>query len=916
MYCDTCPGHRSASPWQRRRFTCTQSPRADRSQLRLLRRGLQKPRQHRVWWATTPEGSQLMFVCISFQKAVDRSARHTSTGHRTHCTQPAGEQDHEARKNHYRHVGTFTSFYLCNKHTLRGPFCTITCRVILQPATVCTVHVVELTIKLTLTLMPFGLCNAPATFQRLMQASMSDLVFQIVLIYLDDLLVYSSTFHEHLVRLETVFKRLRETGLKIKIEKCHFLQPEVRFLGHQVSAQGVSTDPGKISAVWEWPVPSTLKELRSFLGFCSYYRRFIEGFSQIAGPLHDVVNVCLRETSPVKAAQVFKSSWSSQCQTAFERLKDKLTRAPTLGYADFTLPFVIETDASNLGSGAVLYQHQKGKKTVIAYASRRLRGAEKNDKNYSSMKLELLALKWAVTEKFRSYLLGSKFTIITDNNPLCHLTTAKLGAIEQRWAAQLAVFDFEVKYRPGRCNTAADALSRIPGSSEPDSESEDAEYDGCVAICNSLRMGTALEPDLLAAGVEYSKVRQLQASLAGEDDVVGESTPTLRGYSKAELRQFQESDPTLSVFKKFWSLQKKPTKPERLGLSRSVRSLLKQWPKIRERDGLLYRVIEDVHTGECHQLLLPTCLTDQVLKNVHDQMGHQGIERTLALLRQRCFWGGMYEDVEQWVKQCQCCALAKMPQPKIKAPWASFLASRPLEVVAVDFTTLEPATDGRENVLVVTDVFTKFSQVFPTRDQKAETTTKILLRERFLKYGVPQRLHSDQGRNFKSAVIAELCKLYGVKKTRTTPHHPQGNPQCERFNRTLHDLLKSLPPEKKRRWPDHLSELVYAYNVTPHSSTGYSPYYLLFGVQPHLPVDALLGQEPVTEDKPDWLKVHQERLRDAHVRGICWTESCGKSEAAWGEGILPSCRGGATCVPATPSTWTKQDSGCLVFHCV
>ncbi len=135
IYCDTCPGHLSASPWQRRRFTCTQSQRTDRSQLRLLRRGLQKLGQHRVWWATTPEGSQLMTLCVFFQKAVDRSARPTSTGHRTHCTQPAGEQDHGARENHYRHVGTFTLLCLSNKHTLRGPFCTITCRVILQPAT-------------------------------------------------------------------------------------------------------------------------------------------------------------------------------------------------------------------------------------------------------------------------------------------------------------------------------------------------------------------------------------------------------------------------------------------------------------------------------------------------------------------------------------------------------------------------------------------------------------------------------------------------------------------------------------------------------------------------------------------------------------------------------------------------------------
>ncbi|XDV14787.1 hypothetical protein PO909_014975 [Leuciscus waleckii] len=207
-----------------------------------------------------------------------------------------------------------------------------------------------------------------------------------------------------------------------------------------------------------------------------------------------------------------------------------------------------------------------------------------------------------------------------------------------------------------------------------------------------------------------------------------------------------------------------------------------------------------------------------------------------------------------------------MPQPNVHPPMKLFLASRPLEVVAVDFTLLEPATDGRENVLVVTDVFTKFMQAFVTRDQKADTTAKVLLREWFMKFRVPERLHADQGRNFESEVIAELCKLYGVKKSCTTSHHPTGNAQCERFNRTLYELLQTLPPETKRRWPEHLAELVYAYNFTPHSTTGYSPFYLLFGVDPHLPVDALLGRESGAKPTHDWLVVHQTWLKEAHER--------------------------------------------------
>ncbi len=214
--------------------------------------------------------------------------------------------------------------------------------------------------------------------------------------------------------------------------------------------------------------------------------------------------------------------------------------------------------------------------------------------------------------------------------------------------------------------------------------------------------------------------------------------------------------------------------------------------------------------------------------------------------------------------------VAKAPLVKVRPPIVNSLAYRPLEILAIDFTVMEPSTDGRENVLVMTDVFTKFTQAVATKNQKASTAAKVLVQEWFQRYGVPKRLHSDRGQCFEGSVVKELCSLYGIEKSRTTSYHPQGNSQCERFNRTLHDRIKTLPPDKKKRWTDHLQELVFIHNSTPHSSTGLSPYYMMFGREAPLAVDQMFQAPPGLQEEFEmkpvdaWLTNHQMKLASAH----------------------------------------------------
>jgi len=711
--------------------------------------------------------------------------------------------------------------------------------------------------------MPFGLTGSPGTFMRLMDKIFGDQNFQTILTYLDDILVFGRTFDETLERLQMVLSRLKDNNLKVKPEKCQLFKEKLHYLGHLISKEGMAPDDEKVKAITNWPKPETDTQLRGFLGLAGYYRRFVPQFAQLASPLHNL----LKGRGATKKGKYKKKNqplgigaWDSSCDKAFNELKSKLTEAPILGHPDFKQPYILEIDASLSGLGAVLSQDQGDRRVVLCYASRALRENEKNMKNYSSMKLELLALKWAVTEKFRDLLIASQFTVYTDNNPLSYInTSARLGATETRWVAELAQFNFDIKYRSGKSNSNADALSRKSKHTP-----EVARLEETVVIDNR---NTLVPPELKCAiQNQIASVWEEQAGVTPLSclPVIASQIPTV---APGEMSRLQRSDPHIKRLLLYWKGERVGTRRQLSRESKEVRKLVNNMKSLDEENGIIYR-----KTKESKQLLLPISLKPQILKAVHDDMGHQGFERTFSLLKNRCYWPYMYTDIVDYCETCERCKVGKLGK-KVQTTFKSIIAKKPLEVVAMDFTLLEKGTGGFENVLVLTDVFTKYTQAVPTRNQKAKTVANILLKEWIIRFGIPQRIHSDQGRSFENEVIHELCKMYGVRKTKTLPYYPEGNSVCERFNRTLHNLLCTLPQNRKRNWPELLPELVYAYNCTPHTTTGYSPYFLFFGREPVLPVDLTLGTEIKVESSEDeWVTHHFNTLKEAFALATEKTE--------------------------------------------
>ena len=570
-------------------------------------------------------------------------------------------------------------------------------------------------------------------------------------------------------------------GNKLKPRKCFVLKTEVKFLGHIVLAAGVQVDADELKVLEDWPVPRTAKEVRQVVGFMLYYRRFVPHFAQVAQPLHALMG---KAKKGVAKAQPPPFEWTKDCQAAFDSLRKCLMSPPVLAYPDFQLPLIVTTDGSYQRLGAVLSQHQDGVERVIAFASRGLLGSEWNHKNYSVFKLELLILKWAVTEKFWDLLLYSQFTVVTDHNPLRHLDTANLGgsrtavgrAASRIWFYhQLQARQTEPKYSVSYSSRAGawgwGHRKRLPGNNSGGSPH--------LSLAGEERCAT---------GGGLSRLRHKQ--LWSASSVVTAGTNSANCKPKTLM---------LAWYLEQWKEAPPPTKTQlRVLNGRGYRRVC-----------CLGAIVTLVMEKRCDSWLCQ--------QHFGGLSTRRGMTMTLDLLRRGYYWPSVAADIKGWVQQCKRCAQVRDVFRKAQAPMTCTNVTTPLEVLAMDFTVFEPSRGG----VWERTCFMRFTIAVPTKDQTAKATAAALVRHSFVYYACPCKTARRSRSKFQVECHQRgLCKLYGISKSRNTPYHPQGNARCERFNRTMHDMLSSLPADKKKNWKEYLRELVLAYNCHVHSSTG------------------------------------------------------------------------------------------------
>jgi hypothetical protein len=621
----------------------------------------------------------------------------------------------------------------------------------------------------------FGLTNSPATFQTMMNGIFEDLISEgVVVVYLDDILVFTKTLEEHREVVRKVLHLLHKHNLFIKPEKCDFEQSSVEYLGVVISHNSVKMDPAKVAGVAEWPTPTNKKEVQSFLGFVNFYRRFIEGFSHHARPLFDLT----------KNDTEFR--WSTDEQSAFDILKEKITSTPILTLPDSSRPFRIEADSSDFATGAVLSQQSSDEKWhPVAFLSKSLSPVERN---YEIHDKEMLAIVRAL-EEWRHFVEGAEhqFEIWTDHKNLQYfMTSKKLNRRQARWSLLLARFDFILHHRPGRSMGKSDALSR-----RADHGSGSKDNDNMTLLTPDLFAVRALEGiELFGEEKDILKEIRLQTETGDMEEEVVKAVKLLRTTSAKSVKSDE------------WSLDK---------------GIVHYRGKIYVPKSDLRRRI----TSLCHDTKVA---------------GHAGRWKTLELIARNYWWPQMSRYVGKYTSACDMCLRTKAlrtlpvgelhPLPIPDEPW---------DTISVDFIVELPESEGKDSIMVVVDTVTKRGHFVDTVTTiSAAGSARLYLQHVWKHHGLPRKVVSDRGPQFVAEFMKELYRLLGIKLAATTAYHPQGDGQTERVNQELEQYIRLFVNERQNDWCGLLPLAEFQYNNHIHSATQNIPFLLDTGRIPRM----------------------------------------------------------------------------------
>jgi transposase InsO family protein len=579
----------------------------------------------------------------------------------------------------------------------------------------------------------------------------------------------------------------------------------------------------KIETVQKWPTPRNLHDVRSFLGLCSYYRRFISGFADIAAPLHAL------------AGKGVHFVWQSTHQKAFDELKRSLTTAPVLAMPDNESPYLLDTDASDTGLGAILSQVQNGEERVIAYASRTL---QKPERNYETTRKELLAVVYGL-KQFKQYLLGRPIAIRVDHAALTWLRkTPEPMPQLARWLTFIEQFDYTVVHRAGKRHSNADSLSRRRESDSVDGDdSTPAETVDVGVLAVQLPVPDVADP---LAGENLATAQQ-------EDDEIGKVI---------QMRLQGDEQPPIETL---------------LAESAAAKIVWSNWSRLAIVNGVVgRRLLGKNGRPDSFQLILPYSLRHEAIRRCHTGMtgGHLGTKKTLNQVQRRFFWPTWRRDTARYCRLCPECNeyhRGKLPR---SGPLQPIIAGAPFERLSIDLTGPHCKSDrGHIWILTCIDPFTKWVEAFPLRNKESETVAKVLVEQVITRFGTPIALLSDRGNEVDSSIMRAVCRLLDIDKLHTTAYKASTNAAIERFHKTLNSMLGKLVRYNQRDWDLHLPFVMAAYRASRHESTGYSPNLLTLGREVRAPIDVVMdlpNPDGPAETYDGYVDKLQNRMREAY----------------------------------------------------